>query len=289
MGSGGGSTSTTTVDPVYNAGLLEIAKEDQDFKKTFMNMFQYGTAYDPNEEVWGAMVDGKWVPEDQLKNTNYSKDYMTINPEYEQYQSLLGFHMIGGMSEAEAKTKLANRGYKEPEQYIRNENALIKKTRGEMEGYDPNAQVSEMQYLQNLVESNQSLLGLQTDVSKKELNLAGQQADAMSSLLPQQTEVQKKKLGLASTFLSDIDKGINVGERMDQAQASVQHGFKNANETMRRDISSYGLDPSSGRYASQARGMELAQASGIAGARTTAKNTAEAEDFERKKTGLQLV
>ena len=120
-----------------------------------------------------------------------------------------------------------------------------------------------MEYLQNLVESNQSLLGLQTGA-------------------------QKKRLDLYNTYVGDINKGIDVNARMDEAQAGVQHGFKNANKAARMDIESYGLDPSSGRYTSSNRERAMTEASGVAAARTAAKNYAETEDFQRKTVGLQI-
>ena len=51
MGSGGGETSTTTVDPVYNAGMLQLSQEQQGWAREMFNMFKYGVTYDPNEQV----------------------------------------------------------------------------------------------------------------------------------------------------------------------------------------------------------------------------------------------
>lgn len=309
---GGGQSSTTTVDPEYNKGLLKLAEEDQGFKRTFMNMFKYGVDYDPNETVRGKTINGKWYNEDQLKTMGVKESggAMIENPEWVKWNEqnkagLLNGQMTYG-NNGEGAAQYQNQQAPEPQRYIQNENALESKTYGEINGYDPNAQTSEMQYLQDLVDANSSLLGLQTDVSKKELNLAGSVADASKSLLPYQTDAAKygaklstaqSKAGLqivplrtnlAKTFLKDVNAGIDVNDRMDRAQADVQHGFQLANEAQRKDISSYGLDPSAGRYASQNRATEMAQAAGVAGARTKARTNAETEDFERKKAGLQI-
>ena len=187
MGSGGGSSETTTIDPVYNAGMLRLSQEQQGWAREMLNMFKFGVTYDPNEQP----------------------------------------------------------------------------ARAEREGYDSESVTSEMEYLQNLVESNQSLLGLQTGA-------------------------QKNRLDLYNNYIGDIDKGIDVNARMDQAQAGVQHGFKNANRAARMDISSYGLDPGAGRYESQNRESAMTEATAVAGARTDAKNYAEQEDFQRKTVGLQI-
>ena len=234
MGSGGGSSETTTVDPVYNAGMLALSQEQQGWAREMFNMFKYGVTYDPNEKVTS---DQKvWVPEQRGgKVPIYDRDG---NIKGYQYDSLTPGHY---------------------------ETVTVQGTdiRGEVEGYDPDSVTSEMEYLQNLVESNQSLLGLQTDAQKKRLELYG-------------------------TYIGDINKGIDVNARMDEAQAGVQHGFKNANKAARMDISSYGLDPSSGRYKSQNRESAMTEATAVAGARTDAKNYAELEDFQRKTVGLQI-
>jgi hypothetical protein len=242
MGSGGGESSTTTVDPVYNAGMLELSQEQQGWGREMFNMFKFGVDYDPNEQVPSgekATSERKWVGEKPGKRVPFSTDWDTGDvTEYTQGPLIPGY-----WKDIPGETPMT--------------------TRGELEGYDPDAQTSEMQFLQNLVESNQSLLGLQTGAQKKRLDLYG-------------------------THIDDINKGIDVGSRMDEAQAGVQHGFKNANKAGRMDIASYGLDPGSGRYASSNRERGIAEATGVAAARTGAKNFAEREDFDRRTSGLTL-
>lgn len=235
MGGGSGGSQTTTVDPVYNAGMLKLSEEQQGWGRQMFNMFKYGVTYDPNEKVASGgepLTEQKWVEEQRLPASQGGGLKNRMEP-----------RVIPGHYETITREATT--------------------TRGELEGYDPNAQTSEMRYLQNLVEANQSLLGLKTGA-------------------------QKKRLDLYNTYMGDINKGIDVGARMDQAQAGVQHGFKNANRAARMDIASYGLDPSSGRYASSNRARSMAEGAGIAGARTTAKNLAEQEDFQRKTIGLQI-
>lgn len=296
---GGGGSTTTTFDPEFNKGLLEIYKQNQKYADTFMNVFQYGVDYNPNETVRGKTINGKWYNEDQLKTMGIkdSGGAMIENPEWVKWNEqnkaglLNGQMTYGNNGEGAAQYQQAP----EPQRYIQNENALESKTYGEINGYDPKAQVSEMQHLQNIIQSNQSLLGLQTSTSKKELQLASATADASKSLIPLQTstakaglQFKKDQANMGRGFIKDIAKGIDVEGRMDEAQADVQHGFQLANEGQRMDIASYGLDPSAGRYASQNRATEMSLASGVAGARTLAKNVAEAEDFERKFKGLQV-
>lgn len=418
-GGGGGGGKTVVqgeVDKAYNKGLLEIAREDQEFRRMFINMFTYGVLYDPTER--GAYVDGKWVSEDDKE---FPKD-----------------------------AKIT--------------------TRGEAEGYDPEAATSEMQYLQNLIEANQALLGAQTKTELSELDLqeaknlaekellgtltasekarlnalreqawtAGERAKAERGLIPEEIKKALAELGLAtetaemrrgllpyeaeaamadllyqkgfsesqlrllgpqeqtalaqliyqkslaesqgrllpaqedaalkelaykaglsesqlrllgpqeatalaqlayaqesaesgrrilpaeeraalaglqyqtglsqtrygllsgqgalarqqmaaqSDFIREAQKGVDAGQWANQAQAGVQHAYKLAGEAIKKDIGSYGLDPSAGRYASQRREMEMGQAAGVAGARTEAQRAAESENLRRKQmtTGL---
>jgi hypothetical protein len=244
MGSGGGGSTTTTVDPVYNAGMLKLSEEQQGWGQEMFNMFKFGVNYDPSEQVpsgENAPSERVWVDESRGPDVPAQVDIDTgeaIGGEYTR-----GPLIPGRWKDVPGETPMT--------------------TRGELEGYDPEGQTSEMQYLQNLVESNQSLLGLQTGAQKKRLELYG-------------------------THIDKINKGIDVGSRMDEAQAGVQHGFKNANRAGRMDIASYGLDPGSGRYASSNRDRGIAEASGVAAARTGAKNFAEQEDFDRRTSGLTL-
>jgi hypothetical protein len=288
MGGGGPSSETTTVDPVYNAGLLALSQEQQGWAKEMYNMFKYGVTYDPTEKVTSeglSTTQKVWVPQSGGVRTQTGTDpdgrpiYTTtpIKPGHYEDQTVPGTT-----------------------------------TQGELQGYDPNAQTSEMQYLQNLVEANQGLLGLQTSAEKASLGLSEAQATAGVELLPYQTEATKAGLQLStaqsgaraallpgqqalaekgiqaqSSFIDEASKGVNTTDWMNQAQAGVQHGFKLGNEQLRRDISSYGLDPSSGRYASQNRTMQTAEAAGVAGARTAAQRAGEAEDFRRKQVAAQ--
>ena len=223
MGKGGGQT-TTTVDPTYNAGMLELSREQQDWGKQMFNMFKYGVTYDPTEKV---TAEGE-----------PSTERVWVEDEY-----------VPGRLQYGDREGTCLPGYTVPGHY-KNIDREPTTTLGEIRGYDPNETTSEMEYLQNLVEANQSLLGLKT-------------------------ETQRKMLESAS---------MDPGKRMDEAQAEVQHGFKNARRGLRMDIGSYGLDPTSTRYKATNRGLALAEASGISAARSRAKN----EQFERQARALQF-
>jgi hypothetical protein len=124
-------------------------------------------------------------------------------------------------------------------------------------------------------------------------NLAHQQAssEAKTRLLPGQERLAQKGIEFQSAFLDEAGRGVDAKGWMDEAQAGVQHGYKLASKALRKDISSFGLDPGAGRYASQNRATRMDEATGVAGARTGAQRAAEAEDFRRKQvasTGLTI-
>jgi hypothetical protein len=274
MGSGGGETSTTTVDPVYNAGMLKLSQEQQGWGREMFNMFKYGVTYDPNEKVQ-VDSEGNIVEQPAGGGGGGGGGLDAGGGQSYGYRNVLdgswrenppGRDDQGWVPDTGGGTRAArSAGGGAPRPAAGGATGLDVRTvtRGELEGYNADETTSEMEYLQNVVEANQSLLGLQTGA-------------------------QKKRLNLYNTYVDDVNEGIDVNARMDQAQAGVQHGFKNANRAARMDIASYGLDPGSGRYAGLNRETAMAEATGVAGARTAAKNYAETEDFARKTTGLQV-
>lgn len=282
---GGPSTTTTTVDPVYNAGMLKLSQEQQGMASEMFNYFKYGVTYDPNAYEDGLMIDGKWVPRSELTREQIGGDKFIENPEYQApgYRDV----PIGGDA-GEYREYIPGSG-PDVSQYILNPNYNLEQRKaGDVRGYDPEAQTSELDYLQKVINANAGILGLQTDVSKAQLESQKELIPITTDITKQQLWSQKQRQGLATKFLRDAKEGIDVNERMDQAQAAVQHGFKNADKSIALDVSQYGLDPGSGRFTGHKRSQALAEASGIAGARTAAKNQAEQEDFERKRQALSV-
>lgn len=292
MGSGGGGSTTTTVDPLYNAGMLALSVEQQEWAEEMYNMFQYGVTYDPEEVQYGTYIDGEWVSADELGQSEYAHEYFVENPEWQawsqaQQQFLANEGTAGPMggvpSGIQASTTYEDwlEQNPEPEQTIPNQDMLESQTLGELHGYDPDAQTSELEYLQNLVESNQALLGLQTQASASQL-------ESQIGGLEAERELGGLKKEVAESFLKESMEGLDVGEAMDSAQAGVQHGFKKADEATRKSISQYGLDPSSGRFATMNRERMLAESAGISGARNKAKQETERENYARKMAGAGL-
>jgi len=273
-GGGGGGQS---YDPVYNAGMLELSKEQQQWAKEMFNQYKYGVTYDPYEMVADPNAD------------------KIINPEWEKWNKAQQSSNVQGYdSYGNAITSISPG--KEPEKYIADPSKI--KTRGEIEGYDLAKTTSEMQYQQNLIEANQAMLGQRSGTERAELAYQQGLAEANRGLLPQRTELESAQLSdtltglrerapIRSEFYNQALTGIDAGKRMDEAQAEVEHGFKLSGESARREAMSYGgLDPS--KIASISTGMNLEKAKAIAGARTGAKTTAEDEQFSRLRSAMTI-
>lgn len=76
-------------------------------------------------------------------------------------------------------------------------------------------------------------------------------------------------------------EGIDVGRRMDEAAAEVKSQMALGEGIRRREISRYGIDPSSSYYGNVANIQAIEGAKGVAGARTAAKTQAESEKYNR--------
>jgi hypothetical protein len=289
---GGGSSTTNTTDPVYNAGLLKISQDQQAMADKLFNQYMYGVEYNPEETVYGKTINGKWVGADELKTSQYSKDYYKENPQYATYQAQLGFKTMTGMSEEEAKADLARNGVKEPEQFIMNENMFEQKTRGELEGYDPNAVTSEAEYYQNLINSNQSLLGTQTEAELANLGLTIDQIGAQRSLIPSQTELAKlqttdaisaitERAPIRSAYAKAVMEPIDSGRKMNEAQAGVQQTYDLTGKEFERKMFTAGGNPGDPGYAEAINSRNLSMSKDIAAARTKAKQDAEDTQFSR--------
>lgn len=115
-------------------------------------------------------------------------------------------------------------------------------------------------------------------------------AKANRELLPLITEASKTTLGLqvpaTKEFYKQAIEGVDVGKRVSEAQTDVISATRLGEGMRRREISRYGIDPSSTTYGDLANQAALATAKNIGGARMAAREKAEAENFARLGYGL---
>lgn len=99
-------------------------------------------------------------------------------------------------------------------------------------------------------------------------------------------ESQIEELGLSrpatEKFYREAVEGVDVGERMGEATADVAQSFKGGEGNLRRSAARMGLKPT----AQMIRDLALAESKVKAGARTTARRTADVESFQRLQSAM---
>lgn len=103
---------------------------------------------------------------------------------------------------------------------------------------------------------------------------------------PFEIETMKAKSEFLPEFTRQTKEGIDVGKRQDEAGAEVMAQTKLGAGRLRREISRYGIDPSSSTYRNVANIQEIETSKAVAGARTHAKTQAESEQYARLGTFL---
>jgi len=138
------------------------------------------------------------------------------------------------------------------------------------QGYDPEAQVSESE-------------------------LIGQQLGAQSELIPLEVQSEKERFGqqterrgVVSSLYKDALSGVDVEGRVSEHRAGVQQAFAKEGEINARNLSRYGIDPSSGRGVSGLRDISIEKAKATALGETQIRRGAEQENFQRKTVAAGL-
>lgn len=246
MGGGGGGDS---VDKAYNARMATISEEQQDWARDFMNFYKHGVNYDPGEEVSGYYGSGgEWVEGDAPPGVTPNAGSETY---YDKETDTYKFK------------EPASPGYEQ-----------VTRTRGEIEGYDPNAQASFQQLEGAQIGANMELIGPQKGLALEEIG-------ARRQLLPHAT-------GVAEKYLKEAKQGIDVGKSVNQAGADVTSAFSGALKTHNRNLSRYGIDPSSDRGKSALGATSLSRGRSLAGARSTARTQAIDTNYRRLQDATQI-
>ncbi|MCP3686574.1 MAG: hypothetical protein GY861_28380 [bacterium] len=183
---GGGSapsSTTTTVDPVYNAGMLNLSEEQQDMASSLFNMAMYGVEYNPTEKAYYNSELGKMISETE-------RNRLPANE-----QSAYAPHGNQGMRH----------------------------------DYDPSKQTSEMQYMQNVVNANQELLGLQTSAETENIKAAMEgfrtqaaQAKAEGEMIGPRQELELANIGLTTAQIDSLKSLIGPQQELSLEDIKTQ-------------------------------------------------------------------
>lgn len=92
---------------------------------------------------------------------------------------------------------------------------------------------------------------------------------------------------LEESLTNQLAQGVNAQDYMNTASTDVQNAFSKARQQQARTLASAGVNPNSAAYQRQLQSNFTSQALGEAGARTSARQTAEDLDLSRKAAALQ--
>ena len=115
-----------------------------------------------------------------------------------------------------------------------------------------------------------------------------------SSLLPMQERLARSQIQNAMDmqpdrnaaerrYLSDAAQGVDVNERVGQAQADVVNAWAGLDDARNREMARMGVNPDSGRYAGVYAEQQAKQAAQIADARNKARFAGEEESYQRRR------
>jgi len=122
------------------------------------------------------------------------------------------------------------------------------------------------------VEANKELLPYATENSRL---LYQQQAAEINQSAP-----------VSEKFYKEALEGVDPAQRSMQAGADVAQGFDEATSTMNRNMARMGVSPESGNFGRTQRSMATERAKAIGQAKTGARESAEAESFNRLASGM---
>jgi len=249
---GGSDTNTVSSgDTVYNAGLLELQKEDSATAKTYDNFYKYGVLYDPTEEVTVVKkADGSYTEYTRQAGVKAPAGVTTITRgELEGYDDE---GTTSGMEYASASIEAQNSLLAGETSAAASTNALTSASN----------------------ESALSLIPSSTEAALSSNQLTTAQNQSALSTLPTQTSVN-------SAYLNSALTGVDVDAKANEAQADVEQASKNSMSALRQNAAMTGLNPASGAFSSAMVNSALDKTKAIASARQTAKTTAEDTNFNR--------
>jgi len=159
--------------------------------------------------------------------------------------------------------------------------------------YERKATEANTTLLPSQTETELSNLATQKATSEAQLSLIPSQTKAQQmaldseiSLNPLKTEAARKMLDASGQLLTSAQQGVNVGERVGEAQADVAKGFSQANSIAKRDALRSGVDTGSSEYRNMMTTANLARAKASGSAMTTAKRSADDESFNKLNTAI---
>lgn len=194
-GKGGGGSSTVTGDPIYNAGMLALSEEQQAWARELVNVFKRGTGHYGTVGT-PAVTEQKWIPSEEkvLKESRKNQGYFLQNG-----------HLYRNTDYGIVNVK-SDPSFFEPPTAGHYETVEITPANTSQEWVPDEGVTSELQYMQNIINANQTLLGGQTTVEFEQLGLTQAQIAAQQTLLPGQTELERAQTASASRLIAPTEE-----------------------------------------------------------------------------------
>jgi len=145
-------------------------------------------------------------------------------------------------------------------------------------------------YEQEMYAANRELLPLQKQASEAALKEAiydtEQGRKVKDKLREQQLSELEQSAPVSKEFYKQVREGLDPEAEARKAEVDVRSAAAKEKEAMEADLSSYGIDPSSGRYANLDLQRRMNTAKNVVGARTDARTRARDENFARLTAGM---
>jgi len=140
-------------------------------------------------------------------------------------------------------------------------------------------------YEAELVDAHRQIIPKQTELDLATIEAKKQDVEGRMPLNDELRQQQMRSLTrsepVEQAFYNEATNGLNVQDKMNAAQADVQQGYDVAAPQMNRQYSRMGLSPGGGKFTDAMAKMTYSKAKDIAFARTNARRTADATNFDR--------
>jgi hypothetical protein len=176
----GGSVSGPTPDYAYNKKMADIGEANQEMAGEMWNIYKYGTTYNPSEAAYRD-ENGNLISmtPGEIRNTTRNDQGQLVHPD---------------------------------------KGVLTKGTKGEQEGYDPDATTSELDLMHQMLDAQSDLLPYEKELMRKtmqsktslvqdEENLARAQLGAKTGLVQYEEDLARAQLG-AKTRLTPFEEDL---------------------------------------------------------------------------------
>lgn len=274
-GSGGGSSTTNTVDYGYNYRMATLSEEQQNWAREYFNVWQQ---YQKPYEIAQAKANLKMLPyetdlyKDQLKSADSLLPYETryLKSQYSNASQAQPYELELYKKQLQASSELLPYETEWEKQKYQQASRLL--------GSQADAYASHINAANNLLPLEERFAATQF---QNAIDQSGQEANVYAQGLAGAGQLLGGQIQTGTNYLNAANKGVDINERMALASVDVANAWKNARAETNRANARLGVNPNSGRYQGVMAAQDTQKAAQLAGARTQARVAGEQENFAR--------